>query len=64
MNEVYRSKHSKTEIRILRKALDKTDNRFIYKVLNGMNIGYIGQISEEELNDKWELIKEVNGESK
>lgn len=53
MNKVYKSKRTSVKIEILHEA----GNCFIYKVLNGMNIGYIGQISKEELRDRWELIK-------
>lgn len=54
MNKVYKSKRTSVKIEILHEA----GNCFIYKVLNSVNIGYIGQISKEELHDMWELINE------
>lgn len=54
MNKMYKSKRTSVKIEILHEA----GNCFIYKVLNSVNIGYIGQISKEELHDMWELINE------
>ncbi|WP_443739817.1 hypothetical protein [Treponema sp.] len=51
--KVYKSKRTGIEIKILAKG----QFYVIYKVLKGINIGFIGDLSEEELKANWELIK-------
>ena len=48
--KVYKSKRTGIEIAIL----NQYNDYIIYKVLSGMNIGFVGRMSETDLNNSWE----------
>lgn len=53
--EVYKSKRTGIEIAIL----NRYNAYVIYKVLSGMNIGFVGRMSETDLNNSWEVTDDI-----
>lgn len=53
--KVCKSKRTDIEIAILNQYNDYA----IYKVLSGMNIGFVGRMNETDLNNSWEATDDI-----
>lgn len=53
--KVYKSKRTGIEIAIL----NWHNGYVIYKVLSGMNIGFVGRMREIDLNNSWEATDDI-----